>query len=331
MSIVKSMFLLGTALVPFYSVTIPGYSYKDKFDYIEVPSLNLPNLGETIMKVKVSFARSKIHTLTVKITNSIYPDGKVIYTISRNSKYINATITYDNAYTREGSTLEFSATNAGSVFLTPTLTNFPAMTINSYDPDDYDYSWYYKDSTGWVDAQDVFQFRGFSEYYVPDYYHKVNLSEFQIYYEVASSIGVTYENASMIIHNYNGLFSDAGKVMGEYVLINLKLTKLSDSFYRLGFRDSMYVHPTTLLMSSTYKDGYVRTNHLYLPRGGMPNQDKYNIEFSVTKLGYSKVLFTHNMSIRAPIDTIGDCVNSEYCVGVSNSTPELELGDVEEH
>ena len=37
------------------------------------------------------------------------------------------------------------------------------------------------------------------------------------------------------------------------------------------------------------------------------------------------------MSIRAPIDTVGDCVNSEYCIGVSTSTPELEMGDVEAH
>ena len=313
--------------------SVPAFSYKNKFDYIEIPPLNLPGGGSTAIKVKVSFSESKIHTCSIIIKNDSYPSGKILYTLSRRSKSMNFTYDYDNEYTKVNSILEFQATDASALSVYPEMTNYPIISPATYTPNSLVNIYYHGKEYGWQMEREYFEFRNFTDYYVPDYYHKVDFSEFSIYREAASSTGVPYTRASVLIDNYQGIFSDIGSLQtnGTQVHVPLLLVQDDNHTCHFEFKETMYVHQTTLKMSLTQKEGYVQTRQLYLPKRGMAEQENYKLQFSIVDLGGSKALFTHRMSVKAPIDTVGSSATAEYYVSVSNSSPELELGDVEEH
>ena len=334
MNIIKLIFLSSTLLAALpNNLSVPSTSYANAFDYIEVPPLNLPSGGNTPIKVKVSFTESKIHTFSITITNSDYPTEETIYTISRRSRVIDVTVVYDNLKTRKNSVLRFYATDVTPVSVAPYLTSLPTMYPVLYDKNDYNNVYYYTRSKAWVLTKETFEFRKFDELYSPDFYHKLELNEMMIRCKAATNNTITYTSASVLIDNYDNLFSHAGTLMmsGTKVYIELKLVKGNDNWYYLAFKDKMYVHPTSLQMYNEKLPNVVETRHFYLPRGRMANQLNFRFQFSITKLGYNKVTLGHYININAPIDTIGNCVDSEYCVDVVNSEPELEMGEVEEH
>ncbi len=330
----KALFLLPVVLPTNVTrFSVPSYSYANKFDYIEVPPLNLPGGGKTAIKVKVSFSTSKINKCSIVIKNDSYPDGVTIYSISRRTKSFNFTYEYDNAYTKLNSILEFHATDVSMLSLYPEMTTYPIISPATYKPDSLVNIYYHGKQFGWQMEREYFEFRNFTEYYVPDYYHKVDFSEFSIYREAASSTGIPYTRASVLIDNYQGIFSDIGSLQTNGTQVHVPLELIEDDTHtcHFAFKEKMYVHKTTLKMSLTQKEGYVETRHLYLPKRGMVEQENFKFQFSIVDLGGSKALFTHRMNVKAPIDIVGSSATAEYYIGVSNSKPEYELGDVEEH
>ena len=333
MRIIRGALLISLLVSPLSRFTIPSYSYKDSFDFIEVQPLNLPGGGSTHIRFRVSFTDTKIHAIFVIIRNSVYPDGETIYYIARKADRVDAEFDYDNAYTRENSVLLFQATNCTTRGVVPIITNYPTMYPNNYDEDEFENTYCFTRSKGWVLYYEEFSFKGFEDLYIPDYYHKVDFSDFRIKRTAVSSVDLPYTRASVLIDNYNGLFSDVGTPLanGQKRYLLLDLEKGTNNWYHFVFKDKLYVHKTKLLMSSTPKEGYIETRHFYLPHLGMKDQENYKFQFSIVDLGGAKATFSHRMSVKAPIDIIGNCVDSEYCVSTYNDSPELELGSVEEH
>ena len=159
-------------------------------------------------------------------------------------------------------------------------------------------------------------FTGFDGLYIPSFYHKIDLQDFQI------NLGrndITFFNCnpSLVIKNYNNMFDDIEGV-NETATFYLKLKK-QISGYTFDLRDDLYVNQETLRLSSIPRDGYVKTKYIYLPINEMQNQDKYECYLSLQEFGIDKDLVLHNFELRALRNTFGDCHNSKYCITRTNS------------
>ena len=87
-----------------------------------------------------------------------------------------------------------------------------------------------------------------------------------------------------------------------------------DLAYTFELKDDLYVNRETLRLSSTPKEGYVKTRHIYLPVNEMQNQSNYDCNFVMTDFGIDKDMIVHNFKLKALKNTFGDCSNSKYCI-----------------
>ena len=156
-----------------------------------------------------------------------------------------------------------------------------------------------------------YTFYGFNGLYVPAYYHKIDLDDFELLYDKLDARYLTC-NPSLIINNYNHVFDDV-EGANESVTFNLKL-KSQKIGYTFELKDDLYVNRETLRLSSTPKEGYVKTRHIYLPVNEMQNQSNYDCNFVMTDFGIDKDMIVHNFKLKALKNTFGDCSNSKYCI-----------------
>lgn len=156
-----------------------------------------------------------------------------------------------------------------------------------------------------------YSFSGFDGIYTPSFYHKIDLSNFQIIFGNDEWFYFNC-NPSLIIKNYNNIFDDI-EGANETVTFDLKTKKelLGCSFQLVN---DLYVDKETLKLSSTPKEGYVKTRHIYFPINDMQNQDKYECYFSLKDFGIDHDLLIHNFELKALRNTFGDCSNSKYCI-----------------
>ena len=156
-----------------------------------------------------------------------------------------------------------------------------------------------------------FGISGFDGYYIPSYYHKINLSDFRFFTD-KDDIRYLHCNPSLVIKNYNNIFDD---IEGANETVTFNLTLARDKVgYIFELVDDLYVNKETLKLSSTPKEGYVKTRHIYFPINDMQNQDKYECYFSLKDFGIDHDMLIHNFELRALRNTFGDCSNSKYCI-----------------
>lgn len=156
-----------------------------------------------------------------------------------------------------------------------------------------------------------YSFSGFDGLYVPSYYHKIDLTDYQIIVDKKYQIYFNC-NPSLVIKNYNNIFDDI-EGANETVTFNLNLKKQKMG-YTFELANDLYVNKETLRLSSTPKDGYVKTRHIYFPINDMQNQDKYECYFALRDFGIDHNLLLHNFELKALRNTFGDCSNSKYCI-----------------
>ncbi len=157
----------------------------------------------------------------------------------------------------------------------------------------------------------IYSFTGFDGLYIPSYYHKIDLSDFEIGL-IRDNVPFFSCSPSLVIRNYNNIFDDI-EGANETATFKLKLKKLTLG-YTFELLDDLYVDRETLMLSSTPKEGYVKTKHIYFPINDMQNQDKYECYFSFQEFGIDKDLLIHSFELRALRNTFGDCSNSKYCI-----------------
>lgn len=164
----------------------------------------------------------------------------------------------------------------------------------------------------WVRKKVHYTFENFDDYYVPDYYHKFDLSNFSISIPEDQRTFFTCD-AKLVIQYKNGVFDGIAGASNGFVEFKLK-GRLTNSKYYFGLDQNLYVHPTTLEVSSEKKSGYVSTKHIYFPRNDMHNQTDYYCYFVFENFGIDKDSVFHRFHIKALKNIIGDCHNSKYCV-----------------
>ena len=156
-----------------------------------------------------------------------------------------------------------------------------------------------------------YSFFGFDGLYVPSYYHKISVADFGI---TMTNTDVPFFKCepSLVIKNYNHIFDDV-EGANDTVTFPLK-TKGFKTGHSFLLKNDLYVNPETLMLSSTQKEGYVKTKYIYLPINDMQNQGKYECYFAFTNFGIDRDMLIHSFELKALRNTFGDCSNSKYCI-----------------
>lgn len=304
--------LLVTSVVPTTVSRLKPREPSTPFSSFSITPLRKKT--DTYIEIETNATRTTPVTYTVSIENDVGTNVIVSGVKADKSKAI---YTYKNDYTRSENTIILTY----KVGKTTKTVSHEALYITSKRETLNDDSVLNSDSSilcyneikGWFTKSEKLTFKGFNEFYIPNYYHKLDISDFSI--KTDSTLLSPFKlEGTLIINNLHGVFNDLNS-NEQYA--SLKLTKvLINGSYALKFADSLYVNKETLLMSSTPKEGYVPTEHLYFPRNEMQLQDEYDCTIAFTELGidYDKLNFT--FKLKALINTVGDCHNSEYCIVV---------------
>lgn len=273
--------------------------------------------SETIIEISVLVRAAKNLRLSIYLINDLYPKGAVIGNLLFRTN-AEKVISYNNEYTRPNNTLRVDWQIDGSKIIESKTLNVDVYNgdvirlnspiykyrsqgkIASYDSEDgIDYDW------------QVLNFYNFQDRYVPDYYHKIDLSNF--YIENLSSYQKTLKckSAYLSITNINNTFAKFGNV--KIIQIPLKLVNEENKVH-LTFETSLFVNPRTLVMSPTSDDGFVKTNHFYLPRGLKRTEETYDCQVRINQLGADHSDFVANFRYKSLLNTFGDCRSSEFCI-----------------
>ena len=293
-------------------------------------SISLISIPKSADNQKPTFLISPVHlnkqsTIVVEsrtpyLSFSIYLDNDRSHDVEIVSDTLNEpgrfVYKYDNAYTRKTNRMKVVYNYGEGEYVSPYVTRDIEKGKTKYiENNESIYSdlklAVLDESLTWNLKQVEYSFENFSGYYVPDYYHKIDLSSFKIIMDESERPFFT-QNSYINIFNVNGVFDDI-EGASEVATFYIDFEETDEGFVP-KLKNSLYVHKTTLRMSSTPKDGYVQTRHIYLPVNGMNIQSEYNSYFYMSSFGIDQTTVIYRFEIKALLNTFGDCMNSEYCV-----------------
>lgn len=275
--------------------------------------------NESLIELSVIGSAKVNNLVEVKIINDTYPTGKLIFKKNYTTVGIEK-IKYNNDYTRpSGNTISITTTSNGvtteykhEVNVVQDKTYSINEETNNYVADSLYYSW----ATGskrWMTGHEKITFYNFEDIYIPDYYHKIDITHF--YVRITTSFDTEYlrfGTARFSITNQNGIFNC---FQHDKTNAYLPLTfKKSGSNFKLNFDCDLYVDPITLEMSTTKKEGFVKTKYLYLPKDEQRFQETYDCQIALTKLSQDNLKIVSKFKYKSLLNTFGDCRTSEYCI-----------------
>ena len=266
-------------------------------------------------KIVVVTKSNNLH-FSVFIQNDLYMNRAIVSdTITKAGTY---TYNYDNSVTRSKNTVfvryytDDPTASKDSQHFERNIARSEVIRIEDNDKVTSTTSLVVVKSDGSYTTRNLnYTFNGFNGLYIPSFYHKIDLNDFTILYD---KLDAQYFSCSpaLVINNYNNVFDDV-EGANDSVTFYLKL-KSQKIGYSFELRDDLYVNRETLRLSSTPKEGYVKTKYIYLPINEMVNQGKYDCNFVITDFGIDKDMVFHNFELRALRNTFGDCSNSKYCI-----------------
>lgn len=293
-------------------------------------SISLTSIPKSVENQKPTFYISPVHlskqstfvveshssslNFTIYLDNDNRHDVPIVSdSLNEPGRYIYK---YDNRYTRKNNQIKVVYNYGSGEITSPYIArniekgktkyienNESIISESTYAILDENLSWNLKKAE--------YSFENFSGLYVPDFYHKIDLSSFKILVDELERPFFTQESR-LNIYNVNGVFDDI-EGAGELVTFNIDFDEVDDGFVP-KLKDPLYVDRTTLLMSSTPKEGYVQTRHIYLPINAMDLQSEYNSYFFFGSFGLDQTSVFYRFEIKALLNTFGDCFNSEYCI-----------------
>lgn len=257
-------------------------------------------------------------TIKAYIINEQYPDGILLFskTFSSISTYL---FTYENEYTCDTNTFKFIYSYKGGTASTLSRTVDVSTSSIKYLDDErvLKSSGVHRHvaNKGWSTGNETLTFTGFDDYYIPDYYHKLDPSIFTISQEGPFTNRLILDNSNLLISNLNGVFDNLTSST-KWAQLKLKAVK-SGSTYHLEFAENLYVNPLTLKMYKTKTSDTVKTKYLFFPRNEMRSQGDYTCALSLGEFGVNRDKLVHYFTMKATLNLFGDCRNSEYCIGVT--------------
>lgn len=102
----------------------------------------------------------------------------------------------------------------------------------------------------------------------------------------------------------------------DYAIIYFELESKNNQFY-LSLLDKLYVHTDSLTLSSVPKEGFIRTNYLYLPKNCSENDFKVTIHFK--NVGLQKINCYYDYILHRKERYVGSCSSSFNCIKIKES------------
>lgn len=310
-----SHLLIPSLLLCFSSVGASAVTTNTITSFSTTPLYN--DGSKTNMQIQAVGTNANITKVEVYIINDLYPDGISIYSASFSSKS-SKNFSYDNSYTRPNNSIKISwhgklATSEKSVTKAIPVIDGTTYSINKQLYTNTSRGKIYTFSNGsWTETSQTLKFTNFEDIYMPDYYHKLDLSIFKIKYNLSFPATMSCKRATLSISDKDNKFKNFSHTYGVFQ-IELKLTK-SNQNYTLGLSNKLYVNQTTLEMSPVSKSGFVATDYFYFPRNEKRNEGNYKCHINLDGIGIDHSTFQSSFSYKSILNIMGDCRNSEYCI-----------------
>ena len=270
--------------------------------------------GKSYFSVEVNAAELWTINIEIHIENDLHKDVTIFKKTF--NQYEKTYIEYDNRFTRQKNKLVIYQKNFDNK-ISKTFEhelNVVPDDVNLIKGENYlsnKVIYFYKDEN-WHESQELLSFDGFDHLYSPDYYHKIDLSNFVIH--VNSQLDkLRYSKAVLLITNRNGAFDNL-EHDSIYAHINLKLTEFAEQSFTFELDKQLYVDRHSLTMYSSYQKNTVKTKYLYLPINEKRFEEEYDCHLIVESIGIDDAKLSHQFSLKTQKNIIGDCINSEYCV-----------------
>lgn len=313
--------LLGVSLI---SLITSGATYRAlpsiSAGIVQFSASPLNLNGESYFVLNETSSASKPCAVQVYINNPYLNEDKLIYSKTYTSTASDV-IKYDNSYTYSYGNVITVKQRIGTKtrqYLTYGTIS-PDLISPQYKVHDFTSSLTSSSSYKTYDSEGIhvykqtLSFSGFYDYYMPGYYHKFDPSTLRITTDKNAQYVVSLENSEFEINNLNGVFDNFG-VGKQTIRFALRVKKVSPYTFELCFAEDLYVEPRTLEMSPIKKEGFVKTNYLFFPRNQMRYQEEYDCRINLNGLGIDCYTIPYKFKLKAILNTMGDCHNSEYCV-----------------
>lgn len=310
--------LLGSSILLCFSSTGATAS-TNELTLVQIEPLSLFN-EETKIVIGAKASRTAALNYTISIYNEIYPSGETLF----EGKFISTTtktLTYDNKLTGSSNEIgiKWSIVVSGKKIQYSTKTSVDVANPKTVRVNNSSFSFTsdckyssYTAVGGWRKVSEKLIFENFDGPYMPDFYHRIDLSNFKIKCSSGFDTALTVREGYLFITNINGTFDDLSQ-SGNNAIIPLTLKKSGD-YYALCFLNDMYVDQLTLHMSSSPKSGFVKTKYLYLPRNEKRNENEYEFNIKLNDFGMERNNYAGTFRYKSLLNTLGDCHNSKYCV-----------------
>lgn len=175
--------------------------------------------------------------------------------------------------------------------------------------------------------RDMFVFNGFSNIVDDDYYYYLDLSGLSIF----SSNAFTYSKVSLLIEeseNLYRLFPES--VPSGFRKLPVQIVARDLNNYDIRLAENLYVDPDTLLMSPKMREGFIATSKFYFPKDYYDTEHDVRFKLLIDGCGYNEIDIIYDFYYYSHLKLIGDCRDSQYCIGVTSTEDEGVLTDWEE-
>ncbi len=166
---------------------------------------------------------------------------------------------------------------------------------------------FYRDS-------DQLSFKRFSESFVEEYYHRLTFGN-KFFFNYYSKANIIYDDIFLIFNDKENLFPYLADDT-RTVKIRLKAIQSGTNYiHTLALNEEiLFVNPTTLQMSRTKRNNYVKTNYFYLPVNGKSLFETYDLIIYFKGLGQGGFDYYYLTNYMASKSIIGNCSSSQFCI-----------------
>lgn len=326
-------------VMPFIQLCL-SFNLEEKVGWISfiVSPLSQENDLEIPFLYRASATRDKQQfLLRIYLQNDQYPNRILAF---QNSEYVDKGIVKDiarlfildhKAVSEGSNTLFFSCLSNGYldeievVGHTRLSSPFLLSDTNSQVASPYNYI-ELRDGFLYL-KRDMLVFDGFFSVVEDDYYYNLNLSSLNIY----SENPLFFSSFSLYIEDSVGLYSlfPRGLSFG-YREIPAQITAYDSNNYEIRYAKGFFVNPDTLMMSPIKKEGFISTDYFYFPKEHFKTERDVRFKMLISNCGYNEIDIVYNFTYYSHLQFMGDCLNSQYCIGVSTPEDDSVLSDWQE-
>ena len=318
-----------------FPIVKDGYSCKNCFDNIVLGPYDIYGYStEIIFKVSFEANLSEPATIDLEIENSGYE--LVFDTIEVTERKQTITYTYDNLYTYHSGINAFIFT-LRSEFGTDTRRMMGRkrqyenviVSENDQENETSDTVVYYERKSGTTTFKtEKYRFSGYSDLIYQPANQPYDISSFYFKYECADLYTPSFGNCYFLIKGlFANYYSDVGITIGSFR--GLTLTPHYDSSTkRVTFtvNEDLYVDPVTQKMSSTPREGLIKTTKLYFP-ANIPDETSFYFGYSFVDCGANQIKITADTQAKIMKSAMGNCFDSKYCISTNEAYPDVDLGE----